>query len=231
MFATSKSIQRSVIQSNFLRFQCFVATTAEINCNMFGSLERKIRRFCCERGAYVLENEDCNIVPESGNDDTLQTSGATDNTEDDYENGAIRSESKLPERQPELDPSSHESNHFHDRRCHKSNGMPTTASSKSLIKQTETYQSFQETHSDSFRTNKSFEPENDDFEHILPTTKTHILVYSKDITSLDVDCIVNAANGALQHAGGVAKAIATKAGDKLKEVWYNHSSAVTLPLI
>ena len=42
-------------------------------------------------------------------------------------------------------------------------------------------------------------------------------VYKGDITKEKVDVIVNAANGALQHDGGVARAIADKGGRKIKE--------------
>lgn len=40
-------------------------------------------------------------------------------------------------------------------------------------------------------------------------------VYVGDITKVDVDVVVNAANGQLQHGGGVARAIADAAGDEL----------------
>ncbi|WAR21291.1 DTX3L-like protein, partial [Mya arenaria] len=45
--------------------------------------------------------------------------------------------------------------------------------------------------------------------------KIDVHVYEGDILKLDVDCIVNAANEQLQHGGGVARAIARKAGYQL----------------
>jgi len=42
-----------------------------------------------------------------------------------------------------------------------------------------------------------------------------IRVYEGNICRLDVDCIASAANGRLQHGGGVALAIAKAAGDEL----------------
>ena len=47
--------------------------------------------------------------------------------------------------------------------------------------------------------------------------KVKVSVYKGDITKEKVDVIVNAANGALQHDGGVAKAIADKGGRIIKE--------------
>ncbi|KAH3786943.1 hypothetical protein DPMN_165061, partial [Dreissena polymorpha] len=43
-----------------------------------------------------------------------------------------------------------------------------------------------------------------------------VYVYKADICSLNVDCIVNAANSRLDHAGGVAGVIQRKAGYDLK---------------
>ena len=48
------------------------------------------------------------------------------------------------------------------------------------------------------------------FKSIYSDLKIHALNY--DITKMHVDIIVNAANGHLQHVGGVAKAIAEAAG-------------------
>jgi len=44
-----------------------------------------------------------------------------------------------------------------------------------------------------------------------------IRVYEGDICRLDVDCIVNDANGRLSHGGGVALTIANVAGEKFKQ--------------
>jgi putative ATPase len=46
---------------------------------------------------------------------------------------------------------------------------------------------------------------------------TAIVVTQGDITSLDVDVVVNAANGALAHGGGVAAAIAHAGGPAVDE--------------
>jgi O-acetyl-ADP-ribose deacetylase (regulator of RNase III) len=43
-----------------------------------------------------------------------------------------------------------------------------------------------------------------------------------NITKLQVDAIVNAANGKLIHAGGVANAIADAAGSKFSKACYRH---------
>ena len=47
--------------------------------------------------------------------------------------------------------------------------------------------------------------------------KIKVLVYTKDILNLDVDCIVNAANDTLRHGGGIAEVISRAAGRNLDD--------------
>ena len=47
--------------------------------------------------------------------------------------------------------------------------------------------------------------------------KIPVLVYTKDILNLDVDCIVNAANDTLRHGGGIAEVISRAAGKSLDD--------------
>ena len=47
--------------------------------------------------------------------------------------------------------------------------------------------------------------------------KIPVLVYTKDILNLDVDCIVNAANDTLRHGGGIAEVISRAAGRSLDD--------------
>ncbi len=53
-------------------------------------------------------------------------------------------------------------------------------------------------------------------EHILPTGQT-IQIVQGDITTENVDAIVNAANERLQHGGGVAWAISKKGGSAIQK--------------
>ena len=53
-------------------------------------------------------------------------------------------------------------------------------------------------------------------EHIFPNGQT-IQIVQGDITTEEVDAIVNAANEHLQHGGGVAWAISNKGGDVIQE--------------
>jgi O-acetyl-ADP-ribose deacetylase (regulator of RNase III) len=53
-------------------------------------------------------------------------------------------------------------------------------------------------------------------EHVLPLKQT-IQIVQGDITTEDVDAIVNAANEHLQHGGGVAWAISKKGGPDIQE--------------
>jgi O-acetyl-ADP-ribose deacetylase (regulator of RNase III) len=65
-------------------------------------------------------------------------------------------------------------------------------------------------------------------EHRLSTGQT-IQIVQGDITSEEVDAIVNAANEHLQHGGGVAWAIAKKGGatiQKESEAWIRHHGRV-----
>ncbi|RUS89027.1 hypothetical protein EGW08_003198 [Elysia chlorotica] len=56
--------------------------------------------------------------------------------------------------------------------------------------------------------------------------KTRVQVMEANITTLRVDAIVNAANGSLKHGGGVAKAIADKAGHQFKRECENYIKGV-----
>lgn len=49
------------------------------------------------------------------------------------------------------------------------------------------------------------------------STDLKVYVYNHDITQLQIDAIVNAANGQLSHGAGVAKAIADAAGEELEK--------------
>jgi len=53
-------------------------------------------------------------------------------------------------------------------------------------------------------------------ERVLPTSQT-LQIIQGDITTEDVDAIVNAANEHLQHGGGVAWAISKKGGDAIQK--------------
>jgi O-acetyl-ADP-ribose deacetylase (regulator of RNase III) len=53
-------------------------------------------------------------------------------------------------------------------------------------------------------------------EHVLPTGQT-IQIVQGDITTEEVDAIVNAANEFLQHAGGVARIISQKGGPDIQK--------------
>jgi len=68
------------------------------------------------------------------------------------------------------------------------------------------------------------QPPTTTFKHIANTGKTEftlngvtICVYEGYLCRLDVDCIVNDADGRLSHGGGVALAIANAAGEKFKQ--------------
>src|SRR5574339_59657 len=66
-------------------------------------------------------------------------------------------------------------------------------------------------------------------EHTLPTGQT-IQIVQGDITSEEVDAIVNAANEHLQHGGGVAWAISKKGGpaiQKESDAWIRHHGTVS----
>lgn len=65
-------------------------------------------------------------------------------------------------------------------------------------------------------------------EHILPTGNT-IQIVQGDITTEEVDAIVNAANEHLQHGGGVAWAISKKGGptiQKESDAWIRQNGRV-----
>ena len=49
------------------------------------------------------------------------------------------------------------------------------------------------------------------------TENIPVMVYTKDILNLDVDCIVNAANDTLRHGGGIAEVISRAAGRSLDD--------------
>lgn len=66
-------------------------------------------------------------------------------------------------------------------------------------------------------------------EHILPTHQT-IQIVQGDITTEEVDAIVNAANERLQHGGGVAWAISKKGGAAIQresDAWVRKHGPVT----
>ncbi|RPI90732.1 MAG: macro domain-containing protein [Chloroflexi bacterium] len=66
-------------------------------------------------------------------------------------------------------------------------------------------------------------------EHNLPTGQT-IQIIQGDLTTEEVDAIVNAANEHLQHGGGVAWAISKKGGpaiQKESDAWIRHRGPVT----
>jgi O-acetyl-ADP-ribose deacetylase (regulator of RNase III) len=66
-------------------------------------------------------------------------------------------------------------------------------------------------------------------EHNLPTGQT-IQILQGDLTTEEVDAIVNAANEHLQHGGGVAWAISKKGGpaiQKESDAWIRHRGPVT----
>jgi O-acetyl-ADP-ribose deacetylase (regulator of RNase III) len=66
-------------------------------------------------------------------------------------------------------------------------------------------------------------------EHVLPSGQA-IQIVQGDITSEEVDAIVNAANEHLQHGGGVAWAIAKKGGPTLQkesDAWVRHHGSVS----
>jgi len=68
-----------------------------------------------------------------------------------------------------------------------------------------------------------------DLERSRAVGGTAIVVTQGDITSLDVDVVVNAANGALAHGGGVAAAIARAGGDAVQRestAWVRHHGLV-----
>src|SRR5215207_4424206 len=66
-------------------------------------------------------------------------------------------------------------------------------------------------------------------DRVLPTGQT-IQIVQGDITSTEVDAIVNAANEHLQHGGGVAWAISKKGGPALQkesDAWIRHHGPVS----
>ena len=66
-------------------------------------------------------------------------------------------------------------------------------------------------------------------EHILPTSQT-IQIVQGDITTEEVDAIVNAANEHLQHGGGVARTISKKGGptiQKESDAWIQRHGRVS----
>ena len=66
-------------------------------------------------------------------------------------------------------------------------------------------------------------------EHIFPNSQT-IQIVQGDITTEEVDAIVNAANEHLQHGGGVAWAISNKGGDiiqKESDAWIREHGPVS----
>ena len=66
-------------------------------------------------------------------------------------------------------------------------------------------------------------------EHILPTSQT-IQIVQGDITTEEVDAIVNAANEHLQHRGGVARTISKKGGSiiqKESDAWIQRHGRVS----
>ncbi|KAK3742264.1 hypothetical protein RRG08_042093 [Elysia crispata] len=85
---------------------------------------------------------------------------------------------------------------------------------------------YKTTHSDSFKDPRrperreygspvdSAQPQSKGF--FTERKKIRIQVMKSDITTQQVDAIVNAANGSLKHGGGVARAIADKAGSELQ---------------
>src|SRR5512142_3255899 len=66
-------------------------------------------------------------------------------------------------------------------------------------------------------------------EHLLPTGQT-VQIVQGDITTEEVDAIVNAANEHLQHGGGVAWAISKTGGpaiQKKSDAWIRHHGTVS----
>ena len=71
-----------------------------------------------------------------------------------------------------------------------------------------------------FKAEKPITQQNPQMLHTLQISKDQkIVIYLGDITEIrDTDVIVNAANGALQHIGGLAKAIANKGGPVIQRI-------------